>query len=494
MRSEVTRIFAACVLVLQVSACKDAVAPTNSAAISVSVKLAGVYPLAGFAITVDDRPMTLLKSEPSLVVRGLASGKHTVALVGLAQNCTSDAANPVIVQTSSADLSPVEFRVSCVATTGLIAVAVSVSGYARPLWFQPQVDSLADGPFVRGNLTTVLWGSFARGAHVVTLSGIPAFCEPTGELSTSVVVKTGEVVQDTALATFKIHCGEPPEPGVDTAAAIAFDRGGYIMVVRESGGFPVTLTEGERPSWSLDGTLIAFQRRMSCDEFSGCDNDLWLVRPTGDSLRTIMGGEYYDDYDPALSPNATKIAFIRFVPGPDMSYLAVSDLDGSSVQFLSIWSPVSTPAWSPNGAQMVFVCWRNSRDLCRINSDKRCYFFADRCDLSEDHITTGAGDELDPAWSPDGRRIAFTLACGGLENVCPLGVTAKEPYLALIDLSTREVTRLVAGHDPAWSPDGSQLVFVGNASAPGLHVYNFGNGSVRQLTSNPLDTSPSWRE
>jgi Tol biopolymer transport system component len=52
----------------------------------------------------------------------------------------------------------------------------------------------------------------------------------------------------------------------------------------------------------------------------------------------------------------------------------------------------------------------------------------------------------------------------------------------------------VAGHDPAWSPDGSQLVFVGNASSPGLRVYNFADGSVRQLTNNPLDSSPSWRE
>jgi Tol biopolymer transport system component len=491
--SHLTATLAAGLVVSQVLGCSDTVAPTPSAAIRVSVRLAGVYPFDGFAILVDHRPMTLLKTESSLVVRGLSAGSHTVALAGLASNCRNDGSNDVTVDTSSGELSTVEFHVSCLASTGAIAVAVSVSGYDRPIWFQPQVDSLAQGPVVRGNLTTVLWGSFAGGAHVVKLSGIPTFCESTGELSTLVDVKTGAVVQDTALASFRIECGDPPELGVDTAASIAFDRGGYVMVVRQSGGVPVALTEGQRPSWSPDGKLIAFERRMWCDEF-GCDRDLWLVTPTGENQRPVLRDEYSDDYDAALSPGATKIAFIRFVPGPDMSYLAVSDLDGGSLTFLSIWSPVSTPSWSPEGTRIVFVCRRNSEDICLINSDKRCYFYSDRCDLSEDHITTGPGAELDPAWSHDGHRIAFTLACGGIQFVCPPGVTTTEPFIAVIDLSTRAVTRLVAGHDPAWSPDGSQLVFVGNASSPGLRVYNFADGSVRQLTNNPLDSSPSWRE
>ena len=491
-RTNIKAIFAAGVVALQLLGCHDAVAPIQSSAITVSVKLAGVYPFEGFEIRVDDRPLTLLKTQPGLVVRGLSSGRHTVALVGLAPNCTSDAANPVTVETSSAGLSAVEFRVTCVATTGLIAIAASVSGYDRPLWFQARVDSTGLGPAVRGNLTTVLYGHFAGGPHIVTLSGIPVYCEPSGELSTAVNVKTGAVTQDTALASFSIHC-EPPELGADTAASIAFDRSGYIMVVRESGGVPVALADGERPSWSPDGKLIAFERTMGCDEF-GCDRDLWLVTPAGDNQRRIPKGEYYDDYDPALNPSATKIAFIRFEPGPDMTYLVTSDLDGGSLQFLSVWSPVSTPSWSPDGTQMLFVCWRDSEDLCLINSDKKCNVYSERCDLSEEHITTGPGDESDPAWSRDGYRIAFTLACGGLQQACPFGVLPTEPYIAVIDLHTREITRIVPGHDPAWSPDGSQLVFVGNAGSPGLRIYNFADGSVRQLTSNAADRSPSWRE
>lgn len=481
---------------LQILGCKDSVSPPQSAAISVTVHVAGLYPFDGFQIQVDGRAMTLLKSEASLVVRGLSLGSHTVSVVGLPSTCHSDGANPATVQTSSADLSAVEFHVSCFTTDGAIALAVTLTGYSRQLWFKAQVDSSVSNAAVRGNATTVLFGTFPGGPHVIRLSGIPTFCEPAGEQSTSVDVKTGTVTQDTALANFSIHCN-PPEPGADTAASIVFERGGYVMLVRESGGSPVALTEGTSPAWSPDGELIAFHK-SNCYVNQGCERDLWLTTPGGSSQWPVTVDPNFDDYDAAFSPNANSIAFIRFWLGPDQSYLVVSDLQGGSLKILSIWNPVYTPSWSPDGAQIAFVCegvvWSGSLDICLVHTDKGCdSYFPSRCNLPLTPLTTRLGDELDPAWSPDGGRIAFTLACG-FQSVCPDSITTAEPYIAVIDLVTREVTRLVAGHDPAWSPDGSHLVFVGNASSPGLRVYKFADGSVRQLTDNPADKSPSWRQ
>jgi Tol biopolymer transport system component len=304
------------------------------------------------------------------------------------------------------------------------------------------------------------------------------------------------VTQDTALATFSIHCNAP-ELGADTTASIVFERGGYVMLVRESGGSPVALTEGTSPAWSPDGELIAFQK-SNCYVGQGCERDVWLTTPGGTSQWPVTLDPNFDDYDAAFSPNANRIAFIRFWLGPDQSYLVTSDLQGGSLKILSIWNPVYTPSWSPDGAQVAFVCegvvWSGSLDICLAHTDKGCdSYFPSRCDLPLTALTTRFGDELDPAWSPDGRRIAFTLACG-FQSVCQDSVTSAEPYVAVIDVATREVTRLVAGHDPAWSPDGLHLVFVGNASSPGLRVYNFVDGSARQLTNDPVDKSPSWRE
>jgi Tol biopolymer transport system component len=376
-------------------------------------------------------------------------------------------------------------------------------GSDAPIWFQAEVDTLSSRESVRGNATTVFPSSFSGGTHVVKLSAVPSFCAPTSDLRASVEVKTGAVLQDTAVATFSLQC-EPLELAADSAASIVFERSGHVMTVEESGGSAGTLTIGESPAWSSDGKLISFQR-LNCDPSYGCEHDLWLMSPDGSNQRTVSRDENYDDFDAALSPSGAEIAFVRFVPGPDQTYLAVSSLDGSSVKLLSMWYPYSTPSWSPNASHIAFVCQGNpgaSLALCLASTDTFCTtYFSNRCNWPAPvPITTSVGDELDPAWSPDGRRIAFTLACvGGLGNVppsqvpCPAGVTIGEPYIAVIDVATREMTRLVPGHDPTWSADGSRLVFVGNTSSPGLRVYSFSDGSVRQVTDNPLDASPSWR-
>lgn len=503
LRGGITAIFAAGVVVLQMLACKESVSsvsPDPPAAISISVKVAGTYPYDGVQLEVDGRPMTLLIREPNVVVRGLSPGTHTVALVGLAANCRSDGANPVTVETSSAKLSDVEFRVSCFASTGAIAIAVSVSGSDRPLQVQAMVDSASffyGYIVVAGNTKTVLYGSFSDGVHVVRLLGVPQYC--AGELSQSVTVKTGAVTTDTAVASFSFTC-DPPQTGADPAASITFERDGYVTVVRESGGSPVAVAAGTAPAWSANGEEIAFQR-LNCNDWD-CEHDIWLMKSSGDNRRPLIADEYYDDYDAAISPDGTDVAFIRFWIGPDLTYLAVRPLQGGTIRFLSIWHPVSSPTWSPDGAQIAFVCWgglATVEDLCLARTDRSCTSYFE-CGVPDPvRLTNGSGSELDPSWSPDGRRIAFTLSCaGGFANVppngaCPTGVSPAEPFIAVIDVTTREVTRIVAGHDPAWSPDGSQLVFAGNASSPGLRVYSFASGSVRHLTDNGNDRSPSWR-
>ena len=496
VRSGRTPIYAAAVVLLQILGCRDSlVSSEQSAAISVSVKVAGVFPSKSFRIQVDGRTMTLPINEGSLVVRGLADGTHTVAIVELPANCQSDGANPVTLETSAANLSRLEFRVSCVATTGAIAIAVSVARYNKPLWLSFQVDSSYFGT-VKGNATTVLDRSFSGGVHVVRLFDVPSFCKVNGEISTPVSVKTGAVTQDTAVASIDLDC-DPPQLGADTLASIAFERDGYIMVLRESGGSPVAVTDGKSPAWSPDGKLIAFQRR-SCDPYGTCQHDLWLTSADGNIQRPVIEAEFFDDYDAAFSPDALRLAFLRFALGPDQTYLAVSDLNGGPLKFLSIWSAVSAPSWSPDGAQIVFVCvgvpYQENSDLCLANTDKSCdYYVPSRCDLPELHLTTGPGDDWDPAWSHDGHRIAFTLSCSE-RGACPPGITTADPYVAIIDVTTKTQTRLVPGHDPAWSPDGSQLVFTGNTSSPGLWAYTFADGSVRQLTNNPRDRAPSWRQ
>ena len=496
VRKGVAAVFASGIVLLQSLGCKEAVSPSEPAPITlnVSVKLAGVYPFDGFEIRVDGRPMTLLKTKPGLVVSDLEPGAHTVSLVLPAPECKTDGSNPVTIETASGDSARVQFGVTCVQTTGTIAVEVTVSGSDRPLWFRADVDSYFPIGLVQGNQTTVLYGSVAGGSHVVRVSDVPTYCSPTGQLSASVDVKTGATVRDTALARFDIHC-DPPVLGTDPEAEIAFERDGFVMLVRESGGSPVALTDGTMPAWSPDGKKIAFQRSI-CNGFF-CRNRIWLMTSAGGS-QTPLKDEGYDDHEAVIGPNAGRIAFIRSFTDEDVyTYLVATNLAGDSLRIFSFENAVSTPSWSPNADQIVFVCRVDSShtdlNLCVINTDKGCPTYnPSGCDLRFMTLTTDRGDHLDPAWSHDGRRIAFTLRCSS--STCPSGVIPGEPSIAVIDVSTQQVTRLAAGHDPAWSPDDSQLVFAGNPSSPGLEVYSLSDGSVRHLTNNPIDGSPTWRE
>ena len=115
-------------------ACTDAVAP-NQAGISVNVKVAGSFPLDGFQIEVDGHANKLTAADKGLLVGGLSSGTHTVSLAGMPSGCVANGDTKLVVQTSGANQTEVEFRVSCF-TTGAIAV-VTLTGSDEPVSFGP---------------------------------------------------------------------------------------------------------------------------------------------------------------------------------------------------------------------------------------------------------------------------------------------------------------------------------------------------------------------
>jgi TolB protein len=91
-------------------------------------------------------------------------------------------------------------------------------------------------------------------------------------------------------------------------------------------------------------------------------------------------------------------------------------------------------------------------------------------------LTQGEGN-FDPAWSPDGSRIAFTTSRFG-----------NQPEIALMNPDGSGVTRVVPGFSPAWTPSG-QILF---ASTAGVHVVNQdGSGLTRLFAGSAF--APAWR-
>jgi hypothetical protein len=86
-----------------------------------------------------------------------------------------------------------------------------------------------------------------------------------------------------------------------------------------------------------------------------------------------------------------------------------------------------------------------------------------------------------PAWSPDGSKIAFTsykTGSGDIYIMNPDGSNLQGPIAASSSLEAY----------PSFSPDGKRLVFVSSRTGNNeIYIYDFGSGSLRQVTSSPSD-------
>jgi Tol biopolymer transport system component len=141
------------------------------------------------------------------------------------------------------------------------------------------------------------------------------------------------------------------------------------------------------------------------------------------------------------------------------------------------------PAWSPDGRRVAFV--RRQREIARPD-----LFVMTAAGTGRMRLTRTPVPERDPSWSPEGTRIVYAA-----------GTTPRGPFrifTAKADGSGRvQLTTQANGSDraPAWSPDGSKIAFVSNraGSFPELYVMDPDGTNVRRLTQNSfVDGNPTW--
>jgi TolB protein len=173
---------------------------------------------------------------------------------------------------------------------------------------------------------------------------------------------------------------------------------------------------------------------------------------------------------PAVSPDRRRVAMIL---GKDaMTDLYVADIDGGNLRRLTrSKEDESGPCWSPDGNWICFAT-RNDKErrvLCKI---------APTGGSAQLIKTPGIQGPSEPDWSPDGQWIAFTAQMGGFQ-ICVLKV------------DTGEVTPLVAGEDPSWSPNSRTLVFMQRGRLSLLDVPTKQVKDVARISSG-ANNQPSW--
>lgn len=137
------------------------------------------------------------------------------------------------------------------------------------------------------------------------------------------------------------------------------------------------------------------------------------------------------------------------------------------------------PAWSPDGKQIAYYS--------EVGGKPADLFVIDATGLNARQLTNTPEAEGYPAWSPDGRQIAF-------ESHTPDGNF--DVYVMNADGSnvrrlTHEVKRDVG---PAWSPDGLKLAFMSDRAGTEFNLYwmNADGSAVEQLTSGETDWFPQF--
>ncbi len=166
----------------------------------------------------------------------------------------------------------------------------------------------------------------------------------------------------------------------------------------------------------------------------------------------------------------TRIAYITKQNGPrgDAVYmLQVADSDGHDPQtIVTSAEPLLSPAWSPDGKLLAYVSFEDRRAKVYLQD-----LATGRRELVAEH----RGLNSAPAFSPDGRRLALTLSRDGNAEIY------------VFDLATRELKRLTRepaiDTEPVWSPDGRHIVFTSDRSGqPQLYRVAADGGVAERLT------------
>jgi hypothetical protein len=197
-----------------------------------------------------------------------------------------------------------------------------------------------------------------------------------------------------------------------------------------------------------------------------------------DGREIVVTDDGATDGQPAWSPDEETIAFASD-SGSGFDIKAVRIGDPRSVRTLAPSKGDDIdPAYSPDGHRLVFASNRSGNwELYLLVEERRLI-----------RLTRTAADETNAAWSPDARRLAYTL------------VDAKgnsEIYvLTLATGAVFRVTRSAASdYDPAWSPTGAELAFVSDREGePAIWVVPAKGGRATRV-SRPvggIDLGPAW--
>jgi hypothetical protein len=234
------------------------------------------------------------------------------------------------------------------------------------------------------------------------------------------------------------------------------------------------------PAYSPDGRYLAFLSTR--DVF---DIDLFLAEAdNGKIVRRLASATRnahfealrFIDSAGAWSPDSKKLAFVVFEKGDN--YLGIVDVDSKRLDDIRVpgVDAINNIAWSPDGHTIAIAGQQSgSSDL----------FLFDLNTKQVRRLTNDRYADMQPAFSPDGRLLAFVSdrGQGDLEQLQFKGMNIGTVEMATGAIHMLPLFRSCKNLDPKFAPDSASLYFISNAEGvPDVYRYFFSDNHIARIT------------
>jgi len=342
---------------------------------------------------------------------------------------------------------------------------------------RPRAEAIVAGAVVIAGIVVVALFATLSGLGTNDSSSLPPANSLAPGGSSSGSGEPSGSAATTAPATASATVAPTPRPilfyAVRTDPATDVDNADLYLVYPET-RVERRLTDDARPdsypAWSPDGSRIAFDSRRGDG-----NRNIWVLEPDG--TYTPLTDDARDDGYPTWSPDGSQVAF-SVGSAREREIWVMSALDGDDARRLTAGADDLLPSWSSRG----LIAFER-----HVGTTEEIWVVDPTGGEARPLITVEDGGGGDPAWSPDGERLAFSRAVDGVRQIFVVDADGQTGLESLTPRSTCDC------EEPAWSPDGSQIAYMGpraGGAVRAMLVIAATGGSAREITTNGL--APAW--